>query len=174
MSVVSCTFRSAFFWALIVGPVFAQTPALDVKMGLWEVTSVTDIGGQLPAVDTSKLPPEQRAKIEEAMKAMMGAHSRVTKSCMTKEKFDKTNFMMTDQPGMACKQTIVANTRSTLDTSVVCTGDRAMTGQIHIDALSSTSIKGNMKSSTSGQGNTITFNMVMTGKWLGADCGDTK
>jgi hypothetical protein len=93
---------------------------------------------------------------------------------MTKEKFDKTNFMMTDQPGMACKQTIVANTRSTLDTSVVCTGDRAMTGQIHIDALSSTSIKGNMKSSTSGQGNTITFNMVMTGKWLGADCGDTK
>ena len=46
----------------------AQTPALDVKLGLWENTIVTNMGGP-PPIDTSKMSPEQPAKMAEAMKA---------------------------------------------------------------------------------------------------------
>jgi hypothetical protein len=50
----------------------AQAPALDVKAGLWENTVVTTMGMAVRQVDTSKMPPEQAAKIAEAMKGMMG------------------------------------------------------------------------------------------------------
>ena len=62
----------------------------------------------------------------------MGPHASVDKICMTKEKFEKSSFM-TDAPGMTCKQTISTNTRSTLETTVACTGTANMTMQMHID-----------------------------------------
>jgi hypothetical protein len=94
---------------------------------------------------------------------------------MTKEKFDRSHFMPADQPGMMnCKQTITTNTRTTLDANVVCTGAGSRAGQVHLDAPSSTSFKGNVKSSTSEQGRSMTVNIAMTGKWLGPDCGDIK
>jgi hypothetical protein len=154
--------------------VSAQTPALDVKMGLWEISSTTEIGGQMPDIDTSKMTPEQKARMEQAMKAMMGSHTNVTKSCVTKEKFDTSKFMGGNEVGQTCKQTITTNTRSTLDASVVCTGENAMTSQMHIDALSSTAFKGTAKGTGTNQGRTMTVSVNMTGKWLGADCGDTK
>lgn len=165
-------FGSAVLFLSFAVAAFAQTPALDVKMGLWEITSVTDMGGQMPAIDTSKMPPAQRAQMEAMLKGMMGQHTNVTKTCMTREKFDQSNFMMSDQPGMTCKQTITTNTRSTLDASVLCTGERSMTGQMHMDALSPTAMKAAMKMATTDQGRTMNIDMTMTGKWLAADCGD--
>ena len=41
----------------------AQSPNLDVKLGLWEITTVTK-GAGMPAMDTSKMPPEARARVE--------------------------------------------------------------------------------------------------------------
>jgi len=154
--------------------VLAQAPALDVKMGLWEMTSSIDMGGQMPAMDTSKMTPDQRAKIEAAMKGMMGGHTNVTKSCMTKEKFDRSSFMIQDRPGMTCQQTFTTNTRSTLDGTVSCTGEHSMTVQMHAEALSSESVKVDVKSTSTDRGRTMNVNAAMMGKWLGADCGDTK
>ena len=111
----------------------AQAPALDVKMGLWELTSVSEVGGQMPGYDTSKMTADQKAKMDEAMKAIMGKHTSTDTTCMTKEKFD-----------------------------------------MHIDALSTTAFKATFKSSNTDQGKTMTVNVDMTGKWLGASCGDKK
>ena len=151
--------------------VFAQAPALDVKMGLWEITSTSNVGGQMPTIDTSKMTPEQKARMEAAMKGMLSPQSNVTKSCMTREKFNRSNFMTDDGAGVTCKQTISTNTRTSLEANVVCTGKLTSTGQIHIDAPSPTSFTGSVKSANSEQGRTMTMNMTMTGKWLGADCG---
>ena len=152
----------------------AQAPALDVKYGLWEMSNVTNLGGQMPQVDTSRMTPEQKAKMDEAMKQMMGTHTNVTKSCITKEKVEKSVFMMPDQPGTTCSQKITTNTKTTLEASLSCTGQNAMTGQMHIDALSPTSIKGTIKSSGAMQGGAMTATINMAGKWLSADCGDVK
>jgi uncharacterized protein DUF3617 len=112
--------------------------------------------------------------MEAAMRNMMAPHTNVRKSCMTKEKFDQSNFISSDQPGTTCKQTITTNTRSALDGTVSCTGQRPSTAQVHIDAPSSTSIKGSVKTSESDQGRTMSVDVAMTGKWLGADCGAVK
>jgi hypothetical protein len=45
---------------------------------------------------------------------------------------------------------------------------------MHVDALSSTSFKAAMRSSNSERGKTMTVDGTMTGKWLGADCGNVK
>lgn len=150
----------------------AQTPALDVKMGLWEMTTTTEMGGDMPGVDTSKMSPAQKAQIEAMMKSMASGRTNVNKTCMTKDKFNRSNFM--GQQGANCKQTINVNTSTTLDGTFACTGEHVMAGQMHMDALSSSSIKGIVKSTATEQGKTMTVNIAIAGKWLGADCGDTK
>ena len=174
MTARSRRFAIALFSASITAVAFAQAPApaLDVKMGLWEITSTVNLGGQMP-FDTSKLAPEQKAQMEAAMKGAMGAHTSVEKTCMTKEKFEKSSFMTTT-PGMNCKQTISTNTRSMLEASVACTGSGEMTMQMHLEAESSTAVKGTMKGTASAAGKTLTSDGTMSGKWLGADCGNTK
>jgi len=155
--------------------VLAQKPALNVKMGLWELTSMTQVGGQMPAIDTSKMTPEQKAQFEAAMKsAVMGAHTNVVKSCITHEKFDKGNFMMTDKDAETCKQTVSTNTSTLLDAAVTCTGERPRTGQVHIEALSSTTFKGTMKFAMTEKGRAMTVDGTMMAKWLAADCGAVK
>jgi hypothetical protein len=174
MSTIPRSFAPVCLSVVLTVTLLAQVPVLNVKMGLWEITSTTDVGGQMPAIDTSKMTPEQKARMEAAMKGMMGAHANVAKTCMTKEKFEKSAFMVTDQPGTTCTQTITANTRTALEASATCVGTRAMTALMHFDALSPTSMKGVVKTSNTEQGRTMTMNTAMTGKWLSADCGDVK
>jgi hypothetical protein len=107
--------------------------------------------------------------MEAAMKQMMGQHTTVTKSCMTKEKFDKDNFMNDDA---SCKTTVTTNTRSVLDAKQVCA--RGQTQSMRIEAASPTSVKATFKASTIDQGKTMTIDGTMTGKWLAAACGDVK
>jgi uncharacterized protein DUF3617 len=171
MRAVSRWFAGALLSLVVTTVILAQAPALDLKMGLWEVTMNTDIAGQMPAIDASKMTPEQQARIEAMRQALVGA--KVTKTCITKEKLNRSNFLTNDQPE-DCKKTIATNTRTTLDMSLVCTGAQSGTRQIHLEAPSSTNINGTVKSSTTQQGRNMTVNFAMAGKWLGADCGDIK
>ena len=159
--------------ASLTAVVFAQAPALNVKMGLWEMTSTTNIGGEMPGVDTSKMTPEQKKAMEAAMKNAMGAHNTVTKTCMTREKFDQSNFM-TNGPDDNCKQVLTTNTATTLEGKVTCTGPRTMSGEMHVQATSPTAFTATMKMNAVERGRTMVVDMKMAGKWLGADCGDVK
>ena len=154
----------------------AQAPALDVKLGLWENTIVTDMGTAMAAqMDTSKLPPEQAAKIAEAMKAM-SAKPVVQKTCLTKEDLSKDSFMMPENSEMKCSRTITTNSRSALAANIECTGASAMKGQINVESLAGGSaFKGTMKmTSTTSAGRSMNMTMNMSGKYLGPDCGDVK
>ncbi len=46
--------------ASLTAVAFAQAPALNIRMGLWEMTSTTNVGGEMPGIDTSKMTPEQK------------------------------------------------------------------------------------------------------------------
>ncbi len=156
----------------------AQTPMLDVKMGLWETTTKMTMPGmaaQMPKMsdeDLAKMPPAARAQIENMMKTMQGAPVTV-KTCMTKEKFEKNGFQQ-ERPNQNCKQTITSNTPRSMDATVVCSGAQAMTAQMHIESISNTEYKGTMKGKATGRGGEMEMTVDMTGKWLGADCGDVK
>ena len=150
----------------------AQAPALNVQMGLWEISSTTDLGGQIPGIDTSKMTPDQKARLDAAMKAMAGPHT--SKTCMTKEKFDQSNFMGQDQPGGACHQAITTNTSTSLEGTVTCAGEHPMSGQVHIDAPSPTTFTGTVKATSTEGARATTVNIALSGKWLSADCGAVK
>jgi hypothetical protein len=152
----------------------AQTPALDLKLGLWENTIVTNIGGA-PPIDTSKMSPEQAAKMTAAKKGMAGERTMTDKSCLKKEDLAKDSFMLPNESGMTCTRTITTNTKSSFVANVSCTGQREMKGQVSIESMSDgTAFNGSMKMATTTQGRTMDVNMKMSGKYLGADCGTVK
>ncbi len=150
----------------------AQAPALNVKMGLWEITSTMNMGGAMPVPDTSNMTPEQKQRMESAMRGAMG-QPMVTRTCMTREKFNDSNFMSSGSDN-TCKQVLTTNTATTLDGTVTCTGDRAMSGEMHVQAPSPTAFTGTMKVNAAAGGRAMVVDMKMQGKWLGADCGDVK
>lgn len=156
--------------ALLVGQSLAR-PLLDVRMGLWEVTSTTEMGG-VPGVDTSKMPPQQQAQIAAAMKGAMGKPS-VLKSCMTREKF-VTERTPVDQPGTTCSHTVQTNTAKVLENTMICTGERPSKSVSRTEALSPTAFTGTVTSTSASPGREMSVTIKMTGKWLGADCGTVK
>jgi hypothetical protein len=146
-----------------------------VKLGLWENTIVTDMGTAMAAqMDTSKLPPEQAAKIAEAMKSMAGKPI-VQKTCLTKEDLSKDSFMMPEDNKTKCTRTITTNSRSALVANIECTGERAMKGLINVESLAGgTAFKSTMKMTSMSGGRSMNMTMNMAGKYLGPDCGDVK
>jgi hypothetical protein len=158
------------------GLVLAQTPLLEPKFGLWQMTTTMNMAGAMPGVDTSKMTAEQKARMEAMMKGM-GDRTTVTKSCLKKEDLKDGNFMMQGQSGMDCKQTINTNTRTVLDANVACTGERPMNGQLHIELPTPATMKATMKTQAAGQragGPPMQLDIAMSGKWLAADCGSEK
>jgi hypothetical protein len=169
------TIASSILIVGVAAVAFAQAPALDVKLGLWENTVVTNTGMAMPPVDTSKMPPEQAAKIAEAMKGMMADRTMVEKNCLTKEDLAKDSFMMPADSSHTCTRTVTTNTRTTFAATIDCTGERGMKGQINVESLAGgAAYKSTMKMTSTGRGRTMNMTMSMTVKYLGPACGDVK
>lgn len=167
---LTCAFALA-----LLAVVSAQTPVLDVRLGLWEVTTVSQMGGDMPAMDLGQMPPAQRAQIEAAMKAAMAQHTDTSQECITKEDLDSASFMMQeDDDSMKCKQAFTANTKTRLESNVTCTGERSATGHLRLDAATPTTMKAAMDMTSTEGGKTMKMSVNMTGKWLKADCGSVK
>ncbi len=149
---------------------WGQVP-LNVKVGLWEVTTIAK-GLGLPPSQASKLPPEQRAKIEAAMKQMEGK-PHTTKHCVKKEDLQKTLFDDKDL-GADCKRTIVAATAVLQDVKVECTGDRTMSGEVRLEVVTPENVRGSAQMHPEAMGETMNVTSTFTAKWLSSDCGDVK
>jgi hypothetical protein len=163
---------AAAFAASFSIAVLAQAPAIDLKLGLWETTTVAsvDMGGT-PPMDTSKMTPQQKAKMEEAMKIAGSQHTDTQRRCITKDDIGKS-FFPSAQEG--CTDAITANTRSVLDITRTCRGTRAETSQVHMEALSRESIKGTVASTTTQGDRNQKMHILFTSKWVAADCGTAK
>jgi hypothetical protein len=150
----------------------AQTPALDIKFGLWETTTVANVDmGGMPAMDTSKMTPQQKAKMEEAMKIAGAQHTDTRRRCVTREDIGKSFFPPAQE---GCTDAITANTRTTLDMTRTCTGAHTETSKVHMEAISPESTKGTIASTTQQGGRMQKVNIAFTSKWVAADCGKVK
>jgi hypothetical protein len=161
---------------LISGAVLAanNVQPLNVKTGLWETNSTSTISGQppIPADDLAKLTPEQRAKMEAALKSLAGTRSITYKSCVTKEKLAKgTAFEKSN-----CTWTTFNSTSTKADMIGVCTeaNNMKMDVNLHVVVLNPESITGSGQMKFSGNGRTMSSSAVMTSKWVGSDCGSVK
>lgn len=159
--------------ALITGVVAAT---LDVKPGLWEVTTRGEATGTppIPPQMLAQMSPAQRAQMMAAMQGRMNQPT-VTRSCLTQKMIDRGMYL--DRPDDDhCTQTVTGNSAHSLDVRVMCTGEQQekTTGSMHVDATSRESISGAFNMVSTDGTNTMTMKRKLQGKWLGSNCGNVK
>jgi hypothetical protein len=162
----------AIFIALAFTSTVAFSEPLDVKPGLWEVTTTTAMSG-MPPMDYSGMPPEQRARIEAAMQASqaMSQGVKVRKSCLTREKLAREPFQEKDNE--SCTHTVISSTRTMWQAKLKCTEPKS-TGEFKIEALSRERIKGTVQMNASDDQHAMAVQVSIAGKWLGSACGNVK
>jgi hypothetical protein len=155
----------------------ADPPTLDVKLGLWESQSTSQMSGSMPLPPDmlSKLTPEQRAKIEAAAKAReaKGPQTQTTTTCVTKETLAKGLNIGQDAPG--CKRTLVRGTSSVQEYRYDC--DQAgmkSSGDLRIEAMNPENVKGSIKMTSAGGGQGMNVNVNFTAHWVSSDCSSKK
>jgi hypothetical protein len=154
------------------------TPQLNVKLGLWEISTQPQVAGSLPITDEQldKLPPDQRAKFQAAMQAAIarGAQPHLFKECMTPEKRSRGFNAGTDQ-AKGCQTTLITNSPSEFESRRDCTSeDGKQSTSVHFRIVASDHVTGTVNSLISHGAKTMTVNSTVEGKWLGADCGSVK
>ena len=148
---------------------------LNIKEGLWEMTSTHSMAGMpaIPPETLAKMTPEQRARMEAAMKpsGAGGPTTNVRKECITKEKLEKRSAF--DENRKDCTRTVVSSTGSKLEMKIHCEGkEQGTDGTFLLEAVSSENVKGTMQFVTNSNGRTM--NMNITFRYLGPTCGDVK
>jgi len=174
--------QAKFFIALIVASASTlwaadQYQPLDVKTGLWEVTTVTNLSGQMPIPPDvlEKLTPEQRARFQERMnaKSMQPSKPIVSRNCLTKEQLDK-GYSFTENR-KSCTPTVVSSTKSKVEVRLECVeNDVKIDAKVQFEAIDSENVKGQTQSAATGGDHTMNANSTFTAKWLGPSCGTTK
>ncbi len=150
---------------------------LDVKLGLWETTTVSQVSGMPPISPEmmARMTPEQKAKMEAMMKQRQaqGPQTHTTKKCVTKEDLGKGGWF--DKEDQDCTKTVLTSTSHKLDVKLECTkGGGKQSGTLHIEAMDSGNVKGTMQMSATNGTNTMNVNSTMSSKWLGSACGDVE
>lgn len=149
---------------------------LNVKPGLWEVTTTITTQGAMPIPDglLARMTPEQRARMEERMKASSAgaAHTTVRKECLTKEEQQKSE-VFTDND-RTCKPTILTSTSTRLEAKTVCNAEGINAeGSIQVEALNPENVRGTSHAVMTGN-HDMKVDGKLTSKWLGPDCGKVK
>jgi hypothetical protein len=165
--------------ALLAARAADNTP-LNVKPGLWEITSEGRNSGTppIPPQMMAQMSPEQRAQMEAHLKDMMAkqAQRHVTQRCVTQQEIDKGFDKLNSMTKGKCTQTITASTPTRREGRLQCTGTTTGSGVYRFEAPNPESFSGtwdwNMTTGDSGSG--MKLKNTMQGKWLSADCGSVK
>src|SRR5579883_1352195 len=144
-----------------------------VKMGLWESTVTSTIGGLT-------IPPDVAARLQAMGRPVPGStpHTIVTQSCMTKEEWAKSIENLNNNEAK-CTYTNRTFTSSKFSFDMSCASERGGVFSGHFEMLvdndEHTHGTAHMKSETSGpNGQAMTVDTNLSSRYLGADCGDVK
>ena len=148
----------------------------NVKLGLWETTIVMQMSGlpPIPPDALARMTPEQRARMEAAMKARNGQpNTTTTRSCVTKEKLEKGATF--GQERKNCTHSVSQSSSDKAEIKFACDEEgMKMTGTVRYDALDSEHVKGTTDVAMSGNGRTMNANSTFTSKWVSAACGNVE
>jgi hypothetical protein len=156
---------------LTVSLLASSAERLNIKTGLWEITSTTQMSGtpQLPKELTANLTPQQRAKMEADFKAASKDPKKdVDRSCITQKDVENPFHGASEN----CKQSIIHTTRTTQEVRLVCAGEPKGSGFIRINTPTPETMTGVMDIKMGEGADALTLKANLTGRWLGADCGE--
>lgn len=151
--------------ALTVLPLAAQAETLAIKTGAWELWEHTAIEGvPVAKEELDKMTPEQRDKMEIAMRAKANDGARVRSiSCLTQEVLDNSNLMGDVAP--SCTRKVAAQTTRYLEIKESCTAPPSST-IIRVEASSPEGYEAGI-TRTEGDGK---VQIQVTGRWMGPTC----
>lgn len=165
--------------ALLCPMTFRADQPFDIKPGLWDVTAVTQMSGLPPIPNLDQMTPEQRARIEAAMKNMTSSpHTITTKSCITREGIEKAIADANSNKDNKCAPKLVSSSASKVVLHIDCTQDKRdvkSSGDIIVERQDSEHFKGTGAiKMTSTNGRTMDAKSTLTGTFVSSDCGDVK
>lgn len=154
-------------------PALGHTETLNVKLGLWEITSLTETRGMppLPKGLLDKLTPEQRRNMEAEIKAEQkkGADKDTDRECITQKDIERP---FESSNTKECTQSIVTTTRTTQEVRIVCTGGIPGSGLLKITAPTPENMSGSLDLKLGEGAEAMTIKAQLQGRWLSSDCGD--
>lgn len=156
---------------LLLPLVASSAEQLNVKLGLWEITSTTQMSGlpPLPKEVLDKMTPAQRARMVAEAKASAAPSVETDRECVTQEDLEHP-FHSADRE--SCKQTIVVATRTTQEARIVCGGEHKGTGTLRISTPTPETMSGVIDLKLGDGPDAMMIKGQLKGRWLGADCGD--
>jgi Protein of unknown function (DUF3617) len=163
-------------FAALSAALAADTPQMNMKLGLWEITVQPQISGVPPLSDAQlqNIPPDKRAQIMAMMQSRMGGGPRVIKECITPEK-QARGFNAAHSNAANCQSTVTTNTGSEFEVHNECTDNgRKMSITTHVQSDGANQMSGTVASVVTQGSQTMNISATMKGKWLGASCGDIK
>ena len=152
----------------------AQAEPLNVKPGAWEMTVTTVASGmKLSPEMAAKMTPQQRAQMEQMMKAREGKpHSTTLQSCLTPDDVSQNRIIKEmededDDSEVHCKIKVVSKSSSKLVIDKTCPASAPSTTRFTIEAKTPESIVATGDRNQPGLG---TSHMEIKGRWTGASC----
>jgi Protein of unknown function (DUF3617) len=165
-------------WVLASALAFAvlahagDTVKLDVKLGLWEVTTHGKAGGQVPDEMLQRVPPERREQMIAAMRAA-AERPMTRRECLTAAKLAK-GFGLEGERA-SCHRMVDSNTSSSMSITETCNdGEGSRVMKMHFEAVNKETVTGTINMVMSRGGQSMTMDRDFQAKWLGADCGSVK
>jgi Protein of unknown function (DUF3617) len=151
---------------------------MNVKTGTWEVTTTNTRSGTppIPPELLARLTPEQRARMEERMKANSGEKTSTTtnKRCVTKDDLENGPKWGPRQE-QACTRTVVSSTGSRMELRGKCEYENIKWEMnMVIEALSPESAKGSTKITGTDANHAMSSSSTFTAKWLSSSCEENK
>ncbi len=158
---------------------YAAAPiTLNLRPGLWEMTSSAQTSGMppIPQEMLDRMPPDRRAKLEASIAARQaaGAKPHMRKTCVTPKSLQR-GLKFDERAESGCEQTVTSSTGKTMDVQIACRGARQRTtGTMHFIAAGPESVRGTIDMTIGDGTHNMNVKSVIEGKWLAADCGDVK
>ena len=155
-----------------VAPLAVAADKLDVKPGLWEITSTHQISGipPMPKEWQDKVTPEQRAAMETAFRkeSEKGPQTDTERECITKQDAERP-FDIGDKD---CTQTVVRTTRTTQEVRLSCNGEMQGSGVLRVTTPTPETMTGSLDLQLGDGKDAMKVKSELKGRWLGPDCGD--
>jgi len=146
---------------------------LNVKLGLWEISSITETRGMppLPKELMDQMSPEQKRQMEAEIKAAQakGPDKDTDRECITQKDLDQP---FESSNTKECTRTNVTTTRTTQEVRIVCSGGIPGSGVFKVSAPSPEKMTGSLDLKLGEGAQAMTIKTQLQGRWLSSDCGD--
>jgi hypothetical protein len=163
---------AALLAAGLAGAALAAAP--DAKPGLWERTVTRQMEGApvSPVADVTKLPPEQRARIEQmlATRGLTAPSVSVVRYCVAPASAPSWAAIAREERDDAgCARTVEADSSAGYRASLACAG--GATATLDFAVVAPDRFRGTITSSSPGDTGPRTVRVDVDSRWLGPDCG---